>query len=321
MSDDKLNEGSICAVAELARRERKGEIIYVEHGDRRIPLLLLPNDEGGIEYHGLKGEIDAYNPAAKNPETRTGTAKFRELESFLAHVARFKDADSVIWANPDHSRPTLMSVLDYHQAVNVDGKARADALPRFGRHRGVYTFETSPEFNAWAAAWNGSADKAMSQADFAKFVEARIVDVADPIAPDGAAAKLAAAAGFKFASAADLVTLSRGLRVHVKSVAAEGFNPTSGETELTFTTEHSTTNGDKFTAPRAFLIEIPVFRGGDKYLIVVWLRYRLPSDNREPMRWWLEGYRITETFDHAFNTACKDAAEKSGLPVYVGEPE
>lgn len=309
MSD--MDSEEIAAIADLVRRERKPEVVTVEHDGVRAPLLILPNADGEYAVVSVKDHIAGYRPTAKAPEVRAGTAKFKELDSFLAHVARFKDGDSAIWANPDRERPSLTSVLDYH-------RTGPEGAPRFGRHRGVYSFERSPEFVAWNGAWGGQT---MSQADFARFVEQRIVDVADPIAPDGAAAKLSEAAGFKFASAAELVTLSRGLKVHVKSSAEESFDPTSGETSLVFTTQHATPQGEKFTAPRAFLIDIPVFRGGDRYLIVVWLRYRLASTKDEATKWWIEGYRILETFDHAFNAACTKASETSGLPLFVGDPE
>ncbi len=205
-------------------------------------------------------------------------------------------------------------MLDYH-------RAGADGAPRFGRHRGVYEFERSPEWMAWSAAWSGSAERSMSQAEFAKFIEGRLVDVADPVAPDGAAAKLAEAAQMTFANAAALYTLSRGLKINVKREAGESFDPATGEATLTFTSAESGAGGETVTMPRAFLVEIPVFRGGEKYLIAVWLRRRMPESRADGIKWWVEGYRVLETFDHAFSESCKKAALNSGLPVYVGSPE
>lgn len=301
-------------IVDLVRRERRPEILTIKHGDVEAPILATPNGAGGYEYRSLKGDIDAFKPAPAAPSRREGTATFKDLDSFLAHVARFKDGDSVIWADPSRESPRLTSVLDYHRAGH-------DGAPRFGKHRGMYAFERSPEWLAWSKVWNGTVDTSMSQADFAKFIEARLVDVADPSLPDGAAAKLAAAAQIKFASASDLYTLSRGLTVNVKRTAGESVDPATGESSLVFTSEHTGAGGEKVSAPRAFLIEIPVFRGGDKYLIAIWLRRRMPERGDEGIRWWLEGYRVNETFDHAFAESCSKAAKDSGLPVYVGSPE
>lgn len=77
-----------------------------------------------------------------SPERRQGTATFEELTSFVAWTRRFADEDSVIFADVAGKAPKLTAVIDYHRKT-------AEGLPRFGQHRGVYTFPIADEWKRW----------------------------------------------------------------------------------------------------------------------------------------------------------------------------
>lgn len=288
-------------LADVIARHVKHEIVDVGDGRSTVPVLVLPS---GLTARSIKEFRDQYLTA---PERREGTAKLVELASLIDHVNRFKDADSALFAVPDPKRPELVAVLDYHRA--------GEGAPRFGRHRALYTFPLSDEWEAWTAS-NG---KAMEQATFAAFLEDRIVDVADPGAAFSSAKKFAEALNIpSFASAAKLLSLSRGLSVHVEERATNRIDPSTGETTIFFAAEHKDDAGAPLAVPRAFLVQLPVFRGGAAYQLAVRLKYRVSGGR---ISWSYEIHAADKSFDDAFRESCELAAEKTGLPLFYGTPE
>ena len=134
-----------------------------EDGSAAPPFIVsVPK---GRELHSVKKFLDEY---LKAPERKRGTATFTTIDSFVEHVNRTKDADSLIFADDNPRAPGLLAVYDYNTA-------KGD--PRFGQHRAAYTFPLSDQWSAWVKA---EASGAMTLEKFAEFLEDRIVDVIDP---------------------------------------------------------------------------------------------------------------------------------------------
>lgn len=293
-------------------------------GSDEVPVLMLP---AGIQPQSIKKFIDEYRTA---PERREGTAKLVELESLVAHVNRFKDADSALFASPGApgSPPTLTAVFDYHrrnllssatpQTVGGPPVVAADLIegaPRFGRHRASYAFPLSDEWNAWLDQ-NG---KVMAQGEFATWLEDRLLDVADPNSAFSNAKAFAASLGLtSFASADKLLQLSRGLTVHVDDRTTNRVDPSTGEVTMHFEVGHTDEGGAPLTVPRAFLIQIPVFRAGVAYQFPVRLKYRAGGGK---VAWFYEIHDPRRALDDAFRAACQAAAEGTSLPLFYGAPE
>ncbi len=70
--------------------------------------------------------------------------------------------------------------------------------------------------------------------------------------------------------------------------------------------------------PGAFLVAIPVFKGGAPYQIPARLRYRV---REKSITWFYELHGVDRVFDHAFSEACAKAANDTGLPLFLGAPE
>jgi uncharacterized protein YfdQ (DUF2303 family) len=266
-----------------------------------IKVLSVP---AGRQVTSIKPYIDEYRTA---PERRKGTATFTDIESFVAHANRFRDEDSVIFADDNRDHPSLTSILDYH----CHGSTGA---PRFGQHRGAYTFPLSDEWEAWTA----QDAKEMNQTDFARFVEDHNGDVAMPDSAAGSAADWAARLGTSFASPSRIIELSRGLQVHVKSAVRESRNLASGEGQVFFASENLDMNGAALNVPAAFLLAIPIFRRGDVFPVPARLRYRVRDGK---ITWWFELARAEQAFEVALGDALKLVAEKTQLPVLRGSPE
>ncbi len=300
----KVTGTTVAELAGIIKKSTEPQVVEFTRGhDEEVKVLLAPQ---GVEVKSMKPFLDEYLTA---PERRKGTAKVAELASFIEHVNRFKDADSVIFADPLTTAPSLTAVLDYHRAGH-------DGHPRFGQHRTVYNFPVSDEWTAWTKK-NATQ---MTQADFAAFLEDRITDVTLIEVEDlGEGVKdFARKLGVDFAPPQKLIELSRGLSVNVGAAVRNAQNLQSGEAAVSFVTEHKDTDGKPLRVPGAFLIAVPVFRSGVPYVIAARLRYRLSGPS---ITWFYELHRTDLIFKDAFEEACKTAREKTSLPLLVGAPE
>lgn len=296
--------GSIPALIEAVKEIEKVQVIAEGDGLNSPFVVAVPD---GKSLDSLKGYFDDYR---HRPERRKGTAKLSTLDAFIAHALRFKDENSALFADQNMSAPRMLSVLDYHE-----GGPASEALPRFGQHRGEYCFPLSEEW----LAWNGTKNRQpFQQAEFAAFIEDRIADVSDPAAAGESVKEFVALLGTSLASPARLMELSRGLTVHVSGKVVNVANLSSGESQFTFTEEHKDSTGQKLTVPGAFVLAIPVFRGGALYQVPARLRYRAKDG---AVTWTVQLYRTEKVFQHAFDEAASKAADVTGLPVFYGLPE
>ena len=264
--------------------------------------------------------FDAYRT---NPVRVKGTARMTQVESFIAAVNRFKNEDSAIFANESRSTPSLLAVIDYHDAVfvaHVDGEdiSNPQALAQHGDHKISYAFPLSDEWKGWV----GANAKPMGMADFARFLEDRIVDV-DSVEPDQLSAELkrffSATGKSSIAGPSRLMALATGLKINEESVVREVRNLSSGEAQVQFTSEHRDDAGQPIDIPGMFIICIPVFqRSPAVYRIAARLRYRKTA---EGILFWYELWRSDAVFDHAFAEACDKVATETGLPLFYGQPE
>lgn len=256
-----------------------------------------------------------------HPLFRDGTAVLTQLPSFIALVNRFKFANSAIFAVDDLQAPSLTAIFDYHPA-NIDENGIIPEQPvESMRHKATYAFPLSKEWQAWF----GRDAKTMTMGDFAAFLETHIVDVSED--PVGAWSEQAQAfAKANRATGADavatptrLVDLSLKFRIYETAESCEAVNLTTGETQLTFVSEHKQADGKPVDFPKLFSIVIPIFaRSSVFYRIIARLRYRL--SNGKPV-FWFELWRPDLTFEQAFNEALEQVSDETALPIYAGKAE
>jgi len=273
-----------------------------------LPVLLHPSGQTLTKF--TRADFEAMADA---PFERRGKATLQTVESFIAHVTRFADADSAIFANFDRKAPSLLAVLDYHRKT-------AEGKPRWGKHRADFNFPLSDQWLAWI----DQNKKPMSMMDFALFLEDRVLDVldVDPETNDlNEDQKLyLKATGGSLAGKGTLLAISTSLKVNETSILKEARNLTSGEVQIQFEDEHKTeVRGDIIKVPSAFIIAIPVFKGSpDRFRILARFRYRKASGG---LTFWYELWNIDPTFDVAFREACDAVAATTELPVLFGKPE
>lgn len=245
------------------------------------------------------------------PRRRKGTACVTTIESLIDHVNRFKDEASALFAIDDRNDPSITAVLDYHPAGDASNK-------RFGEHRSLFRFPLSDEWKAWAK-FNG---KPMKMAEFAAFLEDRIVDVIELIPDEDEVSdglqKFINICGGKIASPTKLVELSRGLKIYKSADVREAVNLASGEASISFEVEHRNSQGGKLEVPNLFLIAIPVFAKGAMYRLAARLRYR---ESDEGLYFFYELWRSDRAFDDALAEACERVRIETDLPLFFGKPE
>lgn len=237
------------------------------------------------------------------PERRKGTARMTTVESFVDHVNRFKDADSVIFANDDPTSPSLTAVLDYHRA--------GDGAPRFGTHRCVYGFPFSEQWKTWVMVPPAS----MGQASFAAFIERHIVDVATPSVANGEVVRSVLGAP---ASPQKLLEVARGLAVNVRQNVVNAVTTSSGEVSVVFDTKHEGSKGQELSVPSTFAVVIPVFKGGQAYEITMRLRYRVTEG---AITWSVEPFQADLVFEDALKESLAKVKDETKLPLFCGSPE
>jgi uncharacterized protein YfdQ (DUF2303 family) len=307
-------EPEASAVARVVKDHFAAQVVSLTRGGPSgAAVLVLPKEAQVI---GLKPLLDAYLPT---PERRTGTAHLVTLESFIAHVLRNKDSGSVIFADPNPKAPSMTAIFDYNLAGPAAMEGSEEGNPaRHGHHRAAYAFPLSEEWKAWTA----QNDQPMTQAGFAAFLENRIADVSEFI-PDKVGETARAffqkvGLGVAVAGPNRLLQLSRDFAVHADEKVRSAINLQTGETTIQYEAAHVDQQGAPLQVPGAFLIGMPVFKGGAPYEVAARLRYRKDGPT---IKWSYQLYRTDLIFDHAFAEAFNEAATKTGLPLFQGTPE
>lgn len=271
-----------------------------------VPYLVVPS---GRRIESLKPIIDQFKP---KPDRRTGTAVLSSSQSFIDHVVRFKSESTVIFAERDITKPSLLAVYDYHP------KGGDVTLAAFGGHRAKYSFPVSPEWKAW----NDNEEKELDATAFGRFLEDRIQDVvAIDTENTGEALRelIALIGGGTFASPSQLLDLSRSLTINAAVSVKQAQTLSSGEIAVSYTEVHNDGEGRPIKVPNLFAIGIPIFRDGHKYRIVCRLRYKL--QDRQWVKWWYSLVNPDLYFDDAFKEVCDEVASTTELPVLFGAPE
>lgn len=265
-------------------------------------VLVVPK---GMEVQDIEETLDTWRDT---PRVRDTTDAAQDLASLIALTNRHKDPlTTVVFGKADRSAPTITAIFDYHPAT----PDRKDARRR--NHRVRYDCKVSEEWQRWTSVHR----KGLKQAEFAEFLEDRISDVVVPSdAQFPAAAEFAQLMGMRLADPAELIQLSRGLQVTVGSIVKQAQQLASGEASVVFETRHETQVANQPVAvPGLFLIAIPVFFGGSRFVVPVRLRYRVDGSG---IVWTLVLHRHEQAFDDAFQAMLAQVRTDTALPVVLG---
>lgn len=219
------------------------------------------------------------------PERIQQAVTLLTVESFTGYVAKFKEPDSVIFA--DETVAQYEAVLDYHAAPEA-ARGECDHIARY----------SCPQSDPWKL-WVGNSTKGMTQVDFARFLEDNLPDITTP-------------------PAADFLALVLQLQIHKAASFVSDIRLDNGQTRLRYeeTIRNDTKQGD-LQIPDAFVINVPVFVDGAHYAVKCRLRYRLDESK---LRMWYELERPADMFRAAVK-GVSDSVKKAltDVPFWAGK--
>lgn len=297
-------------IAELGARAEGVDLLHVDLTDLGENAAGLPEsiplvwDGKTSRIIPLKAEIEAYR---YKPARKTGIAQALTLSSFIALTNRHKTPDSVVFANTDWTKPSFTAVIDYHPIDSLFGESANN-----GRHRVHYAFPLSEEWKAWIE----QDGKAMSQLDFAVFLEDRMPELAAPYEAEVVA--LERDFSTTVANPAQLVQLSRGLKVNVSSQVEDERTLQTGEGQIKWQETHKDASGAALKVPGLFLLAVAPFKSGDKVRIPARLRYRVSGGK---VVWFYQLYRPDLHITTRVEIDLDKVAKETALPAYEGQPE
>lgn len=263
----------------------------IQRGAENVPFAMVHKDATVQVFTGLQQAEDA---RAERPRALSGTAQILTEQSMVDHILRFKDADSVLFATASG----VTAVYDYHQPVK-DG-AQRDALARWQRHRAEYTPKLSREWVKWV---DGSG-KAMSQTEFADFLDENDQDVAGPTDTRSVPTQ------------ADLLTLGHTLKVTSEDVVEATIDRTTGNYHMVAKQDMRPTGECKIW--KEFDILIPIFDGGEKVRICC--KFRLQKAGGQLKFGWAVPTAARMLREEYYAMAVR-VGTKAVIPVIFGTPE
>lgn len=323
---ESLRGDAIERLTELGAKSKGAEINYLHLPGcfddpglpHCVPVGLRTGDDPSV--FSVKDLVEQYR---ERPARKKGTANALTLQSFCNLTTRHATGDSVIFADTDWHKPSFTAIIDYHgknvimnafaeDGTETDREAMAMGLPEWLQHRIHYAFPLSEEWNTWIAN-NG---KAMSQGDFAAFLEDRIAELTSPnIAEKN---DLERDFATTVATPSQIVMLSRGLKVHIESKGGHIVNLASGEGQVSWEEVHKDAEGNALKVPGIFLINIAPFHRGETVRVPVRLRYRVSEGK---VVWFYQLYRPDLHITERVLEDLRITSEETGLPVYEGRPE
>lgn len=288
------------------KSENQAVIDYVsahhDIGTLSIDGVTVAAVPSGMKLESVKKLRDEY---LTKPERLKGKAKLETLASLIAHVNRFKDAGSAVFAHVG-DKPWLFAIYDYNEGPQA---------PRFGGHVAEYMFPLSREWAAWMAI----DGKPMEQGAFAAWIEDHAADVVVPTIPQAAGAVDALrAVEITPGTPTQILTLSRGIDVRVESNVVNRVSLPTGGQRLVFDESIKGAAGEPLDVPGGFVIAVPLFDGGGHYALPVRLRLRVEKGR---VLWSIAILRASDVLRDAVTAAAEEVRAATGLPLFYGTPE
>lgn len=304
MPDPNQSRTQVDALQEILTKQGATEILEIERGGSSTCSILAVREGTAVKLYSVKRYLDEY---LISPERRKGTAVVQDLDSLIRLSMRYREESSVIFCNADRTRPELLTVLNYNE-IGENGE------PRFGDHCVRYPFPITEQWEAWRKHDRHWFDLA----DFAEFIEDRLLDVMDPAAVGDTIKTTFSALSLTPCGPAELMRVSRGMKIRAEHEIAHVTNLATGECQINFEEKHRGPDGNALVVPGAFVIGIPLFYNDQAYQIAARLRYRLQGGE---LTWQYSLHRWDIIVDHAIKEACDLVVKCTQIPLYLGNQE
>lgn len=285
-----------------ATTEAEAVSVLTKLADGSVPTAVLKGDDGR-EYSIHRNDFVIKDISAPNvaevhmPKVVTQTPNLQTVSSMISYVNRFKNGDTVIFADIKNNR--VIAVIDYHKAPpasNVPATPGAPALSsepsaRLGTHSAILHLPFSQEWDTWM----GTNERLMKHVEFASFLEENAFDVAKP-------------------AGADLLELCRDLQVKQDSHFHSSIR--MGDTaSISFSKDEDATTKDNMVLPVSFELSIPVYFGEDNIPLLAFMRRKIGDGTLHL------GYKLSrheQARQREFNRIVSEIGADTGVTTIYG---
>jgi len=251
------------------------------HGGGSIPYVVVPQG------YAVK-DLESMLPI---PTRIRANVVVTDSNSFITYCTRHKNEASSVYALIDQENKTLTV-----QAILDDNAAQ---YPSWRSHVCLFKPALSVEW----CRWSNSNGKAMSQGDFAAYLEDNLADVANVDGMPTGAQMLELA--LKFEATSDKRIKSR-------------INLQSGGTRFEYVDDEDKDTRISMEVFNRFTLGLPVFDGSSSaYLVEARLKYR---ERDGKVNFWYELIRPDKVFKAAVTEELGAIRAGTGMPVLHGNP-
>lgn len=236
-------------------------------------------------------KLESLEQFETTPYRKRGVITTDDAPSFILYCNKHSDASSMIYASIDseNSRFNLTAVLDDHE----EGR---DA--RWREHLCKLTPKTSVEWRRWTI----KNKQAMTQADFATWLEDNLGDIASVA---------------DMPSGADMLQMALGFERTADKRLKSRINLQSGGVRFEYVEDEDKDTRASMEVFQRFFLGIPVFDGdGAAYPIEVRLKYR---EKDAKVSFWYELIRPDRVFKHAVTDALAVISSGTMLTIVRGD--
>lgn len=243
------------------------------------PFVVVPD---GYVVHSIEQTLQ--HPLRKRASVKTSDAK-----GFCDYIGIHRQAHSLIYADIDYDagRFCLVGVLNDH----------GPGVPGWRDHTCILDRRQSVEWKRWT----GKNKSAMSQGDFAAWLEENLADV---LSADG------------MPSGSDMLQMAVGFERTSEKRLKSKINLQSGVLRFEYVDNEDKDTRTSMGVFDRFAIAVPVFDGSNvAYRVDARLRYR---DNSRKLSFWFELIRPDRPFRQAVDDEVAMVAKKTGLEIING---
>ena len=278
-----MNEENLKAALEYTAGLATDALKPVIHTVEKEHFIVVPE---GMELRSLKEFQYAEPPARK-----AGHVQVQDVASFAEYFLRFRDKDSMVFADPQAF--TFTGILDYHEET-AEGAARAC------KHKVGLTLRTTKRWDTW----KGANAKPKSQEDFATFIEDNLADI---YAPEKS----------NYPPAAVMLEVSRTLEASSQYTFTQTTNLKNGQRVAQYREQINGVAGpqQEIQIPDEFVVRLPIFLNQPPVEVRCRLRFRI---NNGKLTMWYDMLRVDEMLAAEFETARAGVAEAAKCLVLLG---
>lgn len=269
--------------------DRKAEVFVLPNPtDDQRQILVLPTTNGGFHHVDL---TPAHTLSPPKPTFVNQAVKVQDQNSLEYYVNRFKNGDTMIFADMDHN--IIGAIIDYHRAPLTLPNY---TLPKAEILQHSVTLRL-PHSEEWKI-WNDIDGKMLNQLTFVRFLEENATDVSAP-------------------ATADLIEVCRdvqGLRnVEFTSVVRADSNNAE---KFHYSDTSGTRGKGEVEIPKEFTLEIPVYFNDRPYTIRALLRNEIDDGKLKlGIKLWRKEY-VRQT---AFRNIMAGVSTNTSIEVLFGD--